>query len=157
MLANCDSAKLERIKDRYDLTVLFADETLKNPCSSAMLPYYLAYASYWSKKDPLEASYYYRIAGLQSDGPTGARIMSAIMQGKSGDREKAIIMFLSLAETIEGGKQSVCQDVTKQLRELLVPVFERKQPLTPAFLKEVERVRQALKSELGEKQEEIEK
>ena len=155
--ANCDASKLERIRDRYDLDALFKDPSLANPCSSAMLPYYLAYASYWSKKDPREASFYYRVSGLQSEAPSGAKLMSAIMQGKSWDREKAIIMFLSLAESLDTDKSAICKQVTSKLRELLIPGFGAKQSLTPEFLKQVEQVRAAMKIELWEKQEEIEK
>lgn len=66
-----------------------------------MIPYYLGYISYWDLHDGAKSSEFYRIASANTDVVTGARTMAAIMQGKSGDREKAIIMLLSLANSIE--------------------------------------------------------
>lgn len=66
-----------------------------------MIPYYLGYISYWNLHDGAKSSEFYRIASANTDAMMGARTMAAIMQGKSGDREKAIIMLLSLAENIE--------------------------------------------------------
>ena len=66
---NCDSTKLARMKDRYNLDELFADSSLRNSCSDGMIPYYLAYASYWNNNDADAAAYYYRIAGLQDNAP----------------------------------------------------------------------------------------
>jgi hypothetical protein len=34
-----------------------------------MIPYYLAYASYWNNNDAAAAAYYYRVAGLNDDAP----------------------------------------------------------------------------------------
>jgi len=51
--------------------------------------------------NPQKASEFYRVASANTDAPIGARTMAAIMQGKTGNREKSIVMFLSLAESIE--------------------------------------------------------
>lgn len=88
-----------------------------------MVPYYLGYVSYWNNNDPEAASLYFRVAGMHKSAPSGARLMSAIMQGKTGDREKAIIMFLSLAETMDPNPESLCKKVTAELRSVLVPAF----------------------------------
>ena len=154
---NCNSEKIAQIENRYDLDELFADTSLRNFCSDGMIPYYLAYASYWNNNDAAAAAYYYRIAGLQDSTPKWAQLMSAIMQGKSGDREKAIIMFLSLGESLEPNPDSICRKVTAELRDLLIPAFAKKTRFSPAFLQQVEALRAAAKKELGDNQDQIER
>jgi hypothetical protein len=157
IVQNCDAQKIAQMEGKYDLDTLFADTSLRNSCSDGMIPYYLAYASYWNNNDAASAAYYYRIAAMQDTAPKWARLMSAIMQGKSWDREKAIIMFLSLGESLDPNPNGLCRQVTSELRDLLIPAFAKKTRFTPAFIKEVEKVRAAAKIELGDNQEEIER
>ena len=149
--------RIEEIGKFYNLDELLSKQDLKEPCTDAMIPYYLAYVSYWNNNDPKEASLWYRVTSMHEAAPRGARIMSAIMQGKTGNREKAIIMFLSLAEEMSPDEKSLCHVATNELKNLLVPAFEKGAKLTPDFLRQVEQVRAATKKSLGEKQEEIEK
>ena len=100
VLNTCNNTKISLINQEFDLRKLWTDEKYKNPCIDPDIPYYLAYVYYWGLHDSLNASKYYRIASANTNAVAGSRIMAAIMQGKSGDRERAIIMFLSLAESI---------------------------------------------------------
>jgi hypothetical protein len=111
----CNKEKIEKISKEFDLRKLWTAEEYKNPCRDAMIPYYLAYVYYWNLHDGATASKYYRIASANDDAPTGSRAMAAIMQGKSGDREKAIVMFLSLAESIGGKNAESCQKFSHDL------------------------------------------
>ncbi len=154
---NCDAEKIEKIGKIYDLNRLFADESLMEPCTDAMLPYYLGYVSYWNNNDPVGASLWFRVAGMHKAAPKGGRLMSAIMQGKTGDREKAIIMFLSLAESMDPNPKSVCSQVTAQLRELLTKAFANGAEIDPKLLQQVEEIRKKAKEDLGDKQEEIDR
>lgn len=153
----CDMKKVEAIRKRFDLETLFNDASLKNPCEDALIPYYLAYVEYWSANHPEKASEWYRVAAMNDAAPKGARIMSAIMQGKTGNREKSIIMFLSLAEGMDPSADGMCRKLTGQLRSLLVPAFSGGAKLDKKFLIAVEKARAAAQEALGEKQEEIEK
>ena len=96
----CNKEKVALISQEFDLQKLWTENRYKNPCIDPNIPYYLAYVYYWNLHDGAKASQYYRITSANTDAPTGARIMAAIMQGKSGDREKAIMMFLSLAQSV---------------------------------------------------------
>ena len=147
---NCDSKKVEKAKNEYDLKKLWTDESYKNTCSDPMIPYYLAYIYYWNLHDGAKSSEYYRIASTNSDAPTGARTMAAIMQGKSGDREKAIIMLLSLAESVEWKKNTLCQQLSKELGTSLLGAFSAKATLTGNGLKMIESARQEIVKKLGE-------
>jgi hypothetical protein len=115
METTCNKEKIEKISKEFDLKKLLSNEEYKNPCRDAMIPYYLAYVYYWNLHDGANASKYYRITMANEDAPTGSRAMAAIMQGKSGDREKAIIMFLSLAESLSGKKSEACQKFSHDL------------------------------------------
>jgi hypothetical protein len=66
-------------------------------------------------------------------------------------------MFLSLGESLEPNPDSLCHKVTSQLRDLLIPAFNKKTRFAPEFLQKVEQLRAAAKKELGDKQEEIER
>ena len=147
---NCDKKKVEKAKNEYDLKKLWTDESYKNTCSDAMIPYYLAYTYYWNLHDGQKSSEYYRIAATNTDAPTGARTMAAIMQGKSGDREKSIIMLLSLAESIEGNKNSLCQQLSKELGTSLLSAFNAKATLTGNGLKMIESYRKDMIQKLDE-------
>lgn len=79
----CDAKKIEKILAEPVLAKVWTDPQYENPCSNSMIPYYLAYVEYYNRKNADKASDYYRIAAAGKDAPTGARMMSAIMKGKS--------------------------------------------------------------------------
>lgn len=147
---NCSKEKVEAAAKEYDLKKLWTDGKYMNACENPMIPYYLAYIYYWNLHDGAKASEYYRITATSSDAPTGARTMAAIMQGKSGDREKAIIMLLSLAESIEGSKNSLCQQVSKELGSTLLGAFSANATLTGKGLQAIEAARQTTVKKLEE-------
>lgn len=141
---NCDAEKVARARNEYDLKKLWTDESYRNACRDPIIPYYLAYIHYWNLHDGKKSSEYYRVASTNTDAPTGARTMAAIMQGKSGDREKAIIMLLSLAESVEGNKNTLCQQLSGELGSSLLGAFSAKATLTGNGLKMIESARQAI-------------
>ena len=141
---NCNLMKVERAKNENNLSKLWTDESYKNACSDPMIPYYLAYIYYWNLHDGVKSSEYYRIAATNDDAPTGARTLAAIMQGKSWNREKAIIMFLSLAENIDVSKQNICQQFSHELWKSLLNVFSGNVKLTGKELKSIEWARQSI-------------
>lgn len=150
MKNSCDPLKVEKARNETTLNKLWTDDSYKESCSDPMIPYYLAYIYYWNLHDGAKSSEYYRIASTNSDAPTGARTLAAIMQGKSGDREKAIIMLLSLAESIEGNKNTLCQQLSKELGSTLLGAFSAKATLTGNGLKMIESARQAIVKKLEE-------
>lgn len=147
---NCDATKVEKAKNEYDLRKLWTDKSYENTCRDPMIPYYLAYIYYWNLHDGAKASEYYRIASTSADAPSGARTMAAIMQGKSGDREKAIIMFLSLAEGVGGEKSALCRDLSKELGTSLLKAFSAQATLTGKGLQMIESARTEMVQKLEE-------
>lgn len=126
MELTCDKEKMKKILAEEELSKVWTDPQYKNPCSNAMIPYYLAYVEYYNRKNADKASEYYRIAAANEDSPTGARVMSAIMKGKSGGRGKSILMFLSIAESLGTEQKSTeaCRTVAREMRDVLAPAFE---------------------------------
>lgn len=147
---NCDAKKVEKARNEYNIAKLWTDDTYKNACSDPMIPYYLAYVYYWNLHDAAKSSEYYRIASTNTDAPTGARTMAAIMQGKSGNREKAIIMLLSLAESIEGKKNSLCKQFSAELGNTLLGAFDAHVTLAGKGLRQIEAARQDIVKKLEE-------
>lgn len=113
----CDSEKLALIENEFDLNKLWSEEKYKNPCKSYKIAYNLAFIYFHYLHDWETASYYYKVASTNDDSIEGAKIMTAIMQWKWWDREKAFFMFLNMASTVEQNDQ-VCTDFTNQLSEL---------------------------------------
>ena len=71
-------SKIEKIKKENISEMLWNDLSLRNPCVSGMLPYYIAYATYQMGDNKAEASEYYKIAAMNDDGPTASRLLSII-------------------------------------------------------------------------------
>lgn len=79
----CDREKLELIKKEFDLEKLWKEEKYTQPCTSFKVPYFLAYLFYFSFHKPETSAYFYKISSAMPDAYEGAKIMAAIMQGKS--------------------------------------------------------------------------
>lgn len=143
----CDKSKIESIKWEYNLSKLWSEDKYKDPCKSYMIPYYLAYIYYFYAKDPIKAAQYYKITSANTDSLEWAKILAAIMQGKWWDREKAIIMFLNMAKTVENNE--LCQAYSNNLEQILFPVFNWNYKLTGKFIQEVDKQRKLIEKELS--------
>lgn len=143
----CDKSKIEAIKWEYNLSKLWSEEKYKDPCKSYMIPYYLAYIYYFYAKDPIKAAEYYKITSANTDSLEWAKILAAIMQWKWWDREKAIIMFLNMAKTVENNE--LCQAYSNNLEQILFPAFNWNYKLTGKFIQEVDKQRKLIEKELS--------
>jgi hypothetical protein len=138
---NCNMEKVEAIKNEYDLKKLWTDDKYKDPCKDYMIPWYLAYTYYWNKFDWKQSADYYKVASANTNSLAWSRIMAAIMQWKSWDREKSIFMFLSLAETLWDKNNQVCRDFSVDLRKYLIWALQDKKNLTPDLIRKIDNVR----------------
>ncbi|MDQ1344009.1 MAG: hypothetical protein QG650_729 [Patescibacteria group bacterium] len=152
---SCDAEKIKNILAEPELAKVWTDPAYRNPCKNSMIPYYLAYVEYYNLKHADKASDYYRIAAAGEDAPTGARIMSAIMKGKSGGREKSILMFLSIAESLDAknGKADLCRQFSGEMRDILVRAFasDDQGEIPSQFIRQVEEARKNATAGLDEK------
>ncbi len=148
----CDTEKVESIKNEDDLQKIISDPQYANPCKSYKIPYYLAYIYYFYLKDGDEASKYYKVVSAQKDAPSWSRILAAIMQGKWGDREKSLFMFLSLARNTASQWES-CLLMTQKLQQAYNYISAKKLPLTWELIKNIESDLNAILPKLSEENE----
>ncbi len=136
----CDVTKIEKIKNEFDLKKIWTEKMYTNPCKSYKVPFHLAFIYYFYKKDPATAAYYYKVTSANKDSIEGAKIMSAIMQGKSWDREKSIFMFLSMAK--ENEKDNIpCQNLADELGNISVWIINKTLPLDAKLIEAIEKER----------------
>jgi hypothetical protein len=134
----CNSEKIDLIKNETDLNKLWVNKNIINPCKAYIIPYYLAYIYHYYKKDPINASIYYKIASLNEDAPEWAKIMTAIMQWKWWNREKSYFMFLNIASSLNSNDE-VCLDFAYNLEKIGVWLFyEKNIKLNENLIKQLE-------------------
>lgn len=112
---------------------IMSDPLIQNPCESYKIPYYLAYIYFFYLHDGLSAAKYYKVVAAQEDAPTGARVLAAIMQGKGGEREKSLYMFLSLARSL-GTPDEACSFMSQKVEEAYSYISKNKIPLSGEML-----------------------
>lgn len=125
----CDEEKMQQIFKENDLTSIWNEQKYSNPCKSMDLPFGQWFLYYFYLKDPLKSAQYYKVASANKDALEWARIMSAIMSGKGWEREKSIIMFLTLADST-GEKNEVCEVISNEIQWLAYGIFQEWIPLT---------------------------
>lgn len=135
----CDLKKISAIDMENDLWKIIYDESgvYKNPCQSYKIPFYLWYIYYYYLWDGINAAKYYKVVSAQKDAPEGARILSAIMQGKWWEREKSLFMFLSLAKSI-GWPTEACTQLSTELERVYTQIANQWVPITAALVSEIE-------------------
>ncbi|EKE29202.1 MAG: hypothetical protein ACD_2C00208G0003 [uncultured bacterium (gcode 4)] len=144
----CDATKVEQIKKEFDLKKLWTSAEYKNPCSEPNIPYYLAYTYYWSKYDWARSSEYYRVTSANENAPVWSRVMSAVMQWKSWDRQKSILMFLSLAESLWTKQTKACSEFSSYLWWMLFKWFQEWKMMDWKFVRDIDIIRKDLMDKL---------
>lgn len=148
----CDEEKLEKIKNEFDLKKIWTEEVYTNPCKSYKVPFHLAFVYYFHKKDPETSAYYYKVTSANKDSIEGAKVMSAIMQWKSWDREKSIFMFLSMAKESEKENKK-CQALADQLGNIGVWIINKSIRLDAKLIESIEKTRNKSFWKFNEKRE----
>jgi hypothetical protein len=146
----CDPQKIEKINQVIELPKLWTDPSLKNPCQDYKIPYFLGYIAFWYKKDAIDSMKYYKITAASEDAPIGVRTIAAIMQGKGGDRLRAIKMFLSLAETVDPEKATTCADFAGKLGSMIDELVSETHEIASRELRQIEQFRATIVDELKE-------
>ncbi len=140
----CDLKKIEEIKKENNLLKIWNDKKYKDPCLGPMIPYYLAFDYYFYLNDPISSAQYYKVSSANKDSLKWARILSAIMQWKWGDREKAFFMFITMAKAVvqdKDKKENLCYNFSEKLENIWIWIFSWKIPLTWELLKNIENLR----------------
>lgn len=140
----CDAKKIEDIKNEPDIQKIWSEDKYANPCSNSNIPYYLAYIYYWNYHDWVKSSEYYKITSANREAPVWSRIMAAIMQWKWWDREKSVLMFLSLAESLWNKNTKECKDFSTELRNIFIKIHWTNLQLSEDMVKQVENARKII-------------
>lgn len=138
----CDAEKIEKIKKEDNLEKIWTDPEYKDPCNSFQLPFGQWFLEYFYFKNNIESSNYYKVASAQSDALDWAKIMSAIMRWKWWDREKSIMMFLTLAKSVEVTDD--CKSFWEELEKVTYLVFREWVTLDTESIKKIEEFRNEL-------------
>lgn len=120
---NCSAEKMEQIRKSEAWKDLWSNESLKNPCTDGMLPYYMAYVagSLWN----LSASEsYYKIASMNDDAPKASRFLSILMRAKKWDYKNAALRFFLIA--VDGYDESpyACQEKALKFAKKIEKISE---------------------------------
>lgn len=150
----CNIEKISAIKNEDDLEKVMNDPLYHNPCQSYKIPYYLAYIYYFYLNDGLESAKYYKVVSAQDDAPTGARVLAAIMQGKGGEREKSLYMFLSLAKSVAEPDED-CSVFSQELENTYTLLSQNNLPLTGELIQNIEILRNKLLPALTQENEDM--
>lgn len=137
----CDTNKLQLIDQENDLNKLWIDPKYKNPCKTANISYGQGFLSYYYLKDPKSAAFYYKVASANDDGLEGAKIMAAIMNGKYGNRETSLMMFLTLASWKDASNE--CKIFWDELQKVSYATFHENIPLSPEVMKNIASLEQS--------------
>ena len=136
----CDEKKVASIITEDDLGKLFSNLSLRNPCKDYEIAFQQGFINYFYLKDSLASSNFYKIASMNDNSVEWAKIMAAIMRGKSWEREKSVLMFLNLAQATKE-KSQACEIVIRDLEAVSYITFQEKQPLSAELIKQMEDIR----------------
>ncbi len=139
----CDQEKIEKIIQEDDLWKLFWNTSLRNPCRDFEIPFHQGFLYYFYFKDSLASSNYYKIASMIDGWVEWAKIMAAIMRGKSWEREKSTLMFLNLAQATKE-KNPSCEIAAQALESLSFVTFQEWHTLDENVIKNMENMRKEL-------------
>lgn len=150
----CDMEKVERIFLENDIWKLITDTSgvYANPCSSYKVPFYLAFIYYFYLNDGVSSANYYKVVSAQKDAPEGARVLAAIMQGKWGEREKSLFMFLSLAKSV-GAPTESCTLLSSELERVYTQISSQWIALEAELIREIELLSKQVLPTLSEENE----
>lgn len=137
----CDMKKVQAIMDEGDLQKVWTDPKYKNPCKKSDIIYSQAFIYYFYLKNPKMAADYYKVASANDDALEWAKIMAAIMSGKGWDREKSIMMFLTLAKSSDEKENEKCQFFSKELQKVTYAIYRENLELTGDMIKQMQNLR----------------
>ncbi len=137
----CDLQKIKTIEQEQDLQKLWSNPAYKNPCKKSDIPSWQWFLYYFYVKDAKKSAQYYKIASVNQDSLEWAKIMAAIMSGKSGEREKSIMMFLTLAKANDAKENKKCQIFSQELQKISFMIYREKKELHSEIIRKLETLR----------------
>lgn len=139
----CNKEKINLIKNETNLEKIWSDSRYKNPCKSFDIPFWLWFIYYYYLNNPKESSLYYKIASANDNSLEWSKVMAAIMSWKWWDREKSIMMFLTLSDkyTSKDEYEKKCSMFSKELQKVSFEVFRKGKTLNWEIVKKINDIR----------------
>lgn len=138
----CNTKKIELIKSENNLQKIWTEDKYKNPCKTSNIPFSQAFIYYFYLKNPSEAANFYKIASANKDSLEWAKIMAAIMSWKSWNREKSIMMFLTLANSSKKDRnKEKCEVFSNELQKISYLIYRENIDLSSDMIKKIEKLR----------------
>lgn len=137
----CDEKKIQLIKKEEDLEKIWSQDIYKNPCKTSQIAFGQAFLYYFYLKNPIESANFYKIASANEDSLEWAKIMAAIMNWKAGNREKSIMMFLTLASSSKEKESEACSLFSQELQKVSFMTFRQWVELNWEIIKNIEDLR----------------
>ncbi len=137
----CDAKKIENIKTQKMWEQLWNNATLKNPCASGMLPYYLAFTTYQMGDNRAKAAEYYKIASMNADAPKASRILGILALSAEGDYMASALNFALVGSTGYDIDPYSCRSIAENLTR---DIIEKRKPDT-VWINELQKIDRELK------------
>lgn len=138
----CNEKKIQLINNENDLQKIWNEEKYKNPCKTSNIPFSQAFIYYFYLKNPELSAKYYKIASANNDSLEWAKIMAAIMSWKAWNRERSIMMFLTLANSLKKDKnKEKCEIFSQELQRVSYLIYRQNIELTWEMIKKIENLR----------------
>ena len=111
----CDKNKIEEIKKRPLSETLWNDASLKNPCASGTIPYYIAFVTYEMGDKKAESSEYYKIASMNDDAPNASRLLWVLALSAEWDYMATALNFALIGSTGYDIEPYTCRNISTDI------------------------------------------
>ncbi len=137
----CDIEKIEQIKNKNMPHELWENPSLRNPCISWMVPYYLWMHFLFSLNNGERASYYYKIASMNDDAPDASKYLVFLAKTYAGNPFDSAISSLLMWAWWYDREPYECLNATREVFSKVHKVED----MTPEFISTLEKIEQWLK------------
>ena len=141
MLFLCDTQKVDKILHTHTFPDIWKDSSLKNPCISWLVPYYIWMHTLFSLGDGEWASQYYKIASMNDDAPEASKYLVFLAKTYAGNPFDGALSSLLVWASWYDREPYECLNATKEV----LATLHTPQDITPDFLLRLEKTEKSLK------------
>lgn len=143
----CDTEKIKKIQQKSLSKELWNDTSLKNPCISGMIPYYIAFVIYQMSDRKSDASEYYKIASMNDDAPSVSWLLWILALSAEWDYRATAMNFALIGSNWYDTEPYVC----KKLISTIMQDISNKRVLDDTWINELKNQESKLKNTIDPK------
>jgi hypothetical protein len=137
----CDQAKIARIQKTPFGPILWDDPTLRNPCLSGMIPYYIGYHYTSSLFNGASGSLYYKIASMHDfPVPPATKFLAPLAQSDAGNYTDSALSFFIIGSSGYDTSDQKCQTIATSLAQSMI----EKKSIDSTWVREIEWIEKSL-------------